>query len=110
MVERSKSECPVSGDPRVRSPEERCLPTFQLYFSQKKIKIPELLHLWEDKTLLWDINLAQTHPPPLRSLCGNCCVCRYSCLAPLRYCCDYRPYFTIHDSEFKEYTTRTQAP
>ncbi|XP_042323601.1 protein DENND6B-like [Sceloporus undulatus] len=33
-----------------------------------------------------------------------------SCLAPLRYCCDYRPYFTIHDSEFKEYTTRTQAP
>ncbi|XP_044285713.1 protein DENND6B isoform X2 [Varanus komodoensis] len=33
-----------------------------------------------------------------------------SCLAPLKYCCDYRPYFTIHDSEFKEYTTRTQAP
>ncbi|XP_054843673.1 protein DENND6B [Eublepharis macularius] len=32
------------------------------------------------------------------------------CLAPLKYCCDYRPYFTIHDSEFKEYTTRTQAP
>ncbi|KAJ3602543.1 hypothetical protein NHX12_030295 [Muraenolepis orangiensis] len=23
---------------------------------------------------------------------------------------DFRPYFTIHDSEFKEYTTRTQAP
>ncbi|KAG2460205.1 DEN6B protein, partial [Polypterus senegalus] len=33
-----------------------------------------------------------------------------SCIAPLKYCCDYRPYFTIHDSEFKEYTTRTQAP
>uniref|UniRef100_A0A8C0H7G7 DENN domain containing 6B n=1 Tax=Chelonoidis abingdonii TaxID=106734 RepID=A0A8C0H7G7_CHEAB len=33
-----------------------------------------------------------------------------SCLTPLKYCCDYRPYFTIHDSEFKEYTTRTQAP
>ncbi|XP_067915398.1 protein DENND6B isoform X4 [Heterodontus francisci] len=32
------------------------------------------------------------------------------CIAPLRYCCDYRPYFTIHDAEFKEYTTRTQAP
>ncbi|RLV63440.1 hypothetical protein DV515_00018268, partial [Chloebia gouldiae] len=24
------------------------------------------------------------------------------CLAPLRYCCDFRPYFTIHDSEFKD--------
>ncbi|XP_053775821.1 protein DENND6B isoform X4 [Desmodus rotundus] len=33
-----------------------------------------------------------------------------SCLQPLRFCCDYRPYFTIHDSEFKEFTTRTQAP
>jgi hypothetical protein len=29
---------------------------------------------------------------------------------PLKYCADYRPFFTIHDSEFKEYTTRTQAP
>lgn len=34
----------------------------------------------------------------------------HSCLQPLKFCCDYRPYFTIHDSEFKEFTTRTQAP
>ncbi|KAM8867896.1 DENN/MADD domain containing 6Aa isoform X1 [Synchiropus splendidus] len=33
-----------------------------------------------------------------------------SCIAPQRYYSDFRPYFTIHDSEFKEYTTRTQAP
>lgn len=33
-----------------------------------------------------------------------------SCISPLRYCSDFRPYFTIHDSEFKEYTTRTHAP
>lgn len=32
------------------------------------------------------------------------------CVSPLKYCSDFRPYFTIHDSEFKEYTTRTQAP
>uniref|UniRef100_A0A4W3KEV7 DENN/MADD domain containing 6Aa n=1 Tax=Callorhinchus milii TaxID=7868 RepID=A0A4W3KEV7_CALMI len=32
------------------------------------------------------------------------------CILPLKYCSDFRPYFTIHDSEFKEYTTRTQAP
>lgn len=37
------------------------------------------------------------------------CLC-HSCISPLRYCSDFRPYFTIHDSEFKEYTTRTQAP
>ncbi|XP_046502385.1 protein DENND6B isoform X6 [Equus quagga] len=34
----------------------------------------------------------------------------FSCLHPLKFCCDYRPYFTIHDSEFREFTTRTQAP
>ncbi|KAM6216523.1 protein DENND6B [Rhynchocyon petersi] len=33
-----------------------------------------------------------------------------SCLRPLKFCCDFRPYFTVHDSEFKEFTTRTQAP
>ncbi|XP_005997825.1 DENN/MADD domain containing 6Aa [Latimeria chalumnae] len=33
-----------------------------------------------------------------------------SCISPLKYCSDFRPYFTIHDSEFKEYTTKTQAP
>ncbi|XP_012944866.1 protein DENND6B isoform X3 [Aplysia californica] len=31
-------------------------------------------------------------------------------IAPLKFCSDFRPYFTIHDSEFKEYTTKTQAP
>ncbi|XP_061662289.1 protein DENND6B isoform X2 [Syngnathoides biaculeatus] len=31
-------------------------------------------------------------------------------IAPLKFCCDFRPYFTIHDSEFREYTTKTQAP
>lgn len=31
-------------------------------------------------------------------------------IAPLKYCADYRPYFTIHDSEFKEYTMDSQVP
>ena len=31
-------------------------------------------------------------------------------IAPLKYHADHRPYFTIHDSEFKEYTTDTQNP
>ncbi|XP_039204055.1 protein DENND6A isoform X3 [Crotalus tigris] len=33
-----------------------------------------------------------------------------SCISPLKYYSDFRPYFTIHDSEFKDYTTRTQIP
>lgn len=31
-------------------------------------------------------------------------------IAPLKYCADHRPYFTIHDSEFKEYTTDSPTP
>ena len=34
----------------------------------------------------------------------------YSLIQPLKYCADYRPYFTIHDSEYKAYTTKTQPP
>lgn len=31
-------------------------------------------------------------------------------ILPLMYNADYRPYFTIHDSEFKEYMTKTRCP
>lgn len=31
-------------------------------------------------------------------------------ITPLKYYADHRPYFTIHDSEFKEYTTDAQSP
>lgn len=33
-----------------------------------------------------------------------------SLIAPLAYCAETRPYFTIHDSEFKEFTQRQQGP
>lgn len=31
-------------------------------------------------------------------------------IAPLPYAAEARPYFTIHDSEFKEFTQRQQGP
>lgn len=31
-------------------------------------------------------------------------------IVPLMYNADYRPYFTIHDSEFKEYMTKSRSP
>lgn len=31
-------------------------------------------------------------------------------IMPLMYCGEHRPYFTIHDTEFKEYTKTTQPP
>lgn len=34
----------------------------------------------------------------------------YSLIVPLAYYGDYRPYFTIHDCEVKEYITKTLCP
>lgn len=36
--------------------------------------------------------------------------CLHSMIAPLPYAAEARPYFTIHDSEFKEFTQRQQGP
>ena len=33
-----------------------------------------------------------------------------NCIYPLKYVPDFRPFFTIHDSEFKEYTATGVAP
>lgn len=37
-------------------------------------------------------------------------VCFISMITPLKYFADHRPYFTIHDSEFKEYTMDAPTP
>lgn len=63
--------------------------------------------------MLWELvllgeALVVMAPSPAES--SDTVLALVSCIAPLRYCSDFRPYFTIHDSEFKEYTTRTQAP
>ncbi|XP_058648408.1 DENN/MADD domain containing 6Aa isoform X2 [Onychostoma macrolepis] len=63
--------------------------------------------------MLWELvllgeALVVMAPSPAES--SDTVLALVSCISPLRYCSDFRPYFTIHDSEFKEYTTRTQAP
>uniref|UniRef100_A0A673NI44 UDENN domain-containing protein n=1 Tax=Sinocyclocheilus rhinocerous TaxID=307959 RepID=A0A673NI44_9TELE len=63
--------------------------------------------------MLWELvllgeALVVMAPSPAES--SDTVLALVSCISPLCYCSDFRPYFTIHDSEFKEYTTRTQAP
>ncbi|KAK3558265.1 hypothetical protein QTP86_013931 [Hemibagrus guttatus] len=63
--------------------------------------------------LLWELTLLGEPlvvMAPSPSVSSEMVLSLVSCISPLKYCCDFRPYFTIHDSEFKEYTTRTQAP
>lgn len=31
-------------------------------------------------------------------------------ISPLKFCADHRPYFTIHDSEFKQFTSKVHGP
>uniref|UniRef100_A0A8D0GGK7 DENN domain containing 6A n=1 Tax=Sphenodon punctatus TaxID=8508 RepID=A0A8D0GGK7_SPHPU len=70
---------------------------------------PVLFHI----QMLWELvllgePLVVMAPSPCES--SETVLALVSCISPLKYCSDFRPYFTIHDSEFKEYTTRTQAP
>ncbi|XP_051629669.1 protein DENND6B isoform X2 [Manacus candei] len=70
---------------------------------------PVLIHI----QMLWELMLLgepMVVMAPSPTVSSEMVLALTSVLAPLRYCCDFRPYFTIHDSEFKEYTTRTQAP
>ncbi|XP_066285572.1 protein DENND6A-like isoform X2 [Branchiostoma lanceolatum] len=63
--------------------------------------------------MLWELVLT-TEPiivmAPSPTVCSETVLALTSMISPLNFCSDFRPYFTIHDSEFKEYTTKTQAP
>ncbi|KAE8612667.1 hypothetical protein XENTR_v10012941 [Xenopus tropicalis] len=70
---------------------------------------PVLFHIqmvWE--LVLLGEPLVVMAPSPSQS--SETVLALVGCISPLKYCSDFRPYFTIHDTEFKEYTTRTQAP
>ncbi|KAA8593285.1 hypothetical protein FQN60_009401 [Etheostoma spectabile] len=74
---------------------------------------PGTSQLVQSAQMLWELvllgeALVVMAPSPAES--SDTVLALVSCISPLRYCSDFRPYFTIHDSEFKEYTTRTQAP
>ncbi|KAG7199940.1 hypothetical protein KM043_014376 [Ampulex compressa] len=63
--------------------------------------------------LLWELVLLSE---PIVVMAGSPTGCSemvqalVAMIAPLKYCADHRPYFTIHDSEFKEYTMDAPAP
>uniref|UniRef100_A0A158R609 UDENN domain-containing protein n=1 Tax=Syphacia muris TaxID=451379 RepID=A0A158R609_9BILA len=63
--------------------------------------------------LLWELVLVG-EPLVVMAPCPSTCALLVESLIsliwPLRYCNDYRPYFTIHDSEFKEYTLKGNSP
>ncbi|XP_058937415.1 protein DENND6B isoform X1 [Kogia breviceps] len=109
----SRADMPESGPPKQCS-HKNLLPAPVVLTSVHELDLfrcfrPVLAHvqlLWE--LLLLGEPLLVLAPSPAVS--SEMVLALTSCLQPLKFCCDYRPYFTVHDSEFKEFTTRTQAP
>lgn len=70
---------------------------------------PVLSHLH----LLWELILT-TEPLVIMASspthCSTMVLALVRIIAPLKYCGDYRPYFTIHDSEFKQFTNKVPGP
>jgi len=63
--------------------------------------------------LLWELVLTGEPIVVMASSPENCSQMVHALatmIMPLIYCGEHRPYFTIHDAEFKEYTKPTQPP
>lgn len=63
--------------------------------------------------LLWELVLTCepiTVMAPTPDVCSQMVQSLVNLIFPLKYGSDFRPFFTIHDSEFKQYTTKTQSP
>ncbi|XP_059969241.1 protein DENND6B isoform X4 [Mesoplodon densirostris] len=109
----SSADKPESGPPKQCS-HKNLLPAPVVLTSVHELDLfrcfrPVLAHV----QLLWELMLLGEPLlvlAPSPAVSSEMVLALTSCLQPLKFCCDYRPYFTIHDSEFKEFTTRTQAP
>ncbi|KAM4882034.1 protein DENND6B isoform 2-T2 [Thomomys bottae] len=109
----SKVDSSESSPPK-QCDQENLLPAPRVLASVHELDLfrcfrPVLTHvqtLWE--LMLLGEPLVVLAPSP--DMSSELVLALTSCLQPLKFCCDFRPYFTVHDSEFKELTTRTQAP
>ncbi|KAK1169125.1 protein DENND6B isoform X1 [Acipenser oxyrinchus oxyrinchus] len=109
----SKNDKP-GASPLKQSCQENLLPAPMILPTVHELDLfkcfqPILIHI----QMLWELMLLGEPivvMAPSPTISSETILALTSSISPLKYCCDYCPYFTIHDSEFKEYTTRTQAP
>ncbi|XP_029351281.1 protein DENND6B [Echeneis naucrates] len=109
----SKTDKP-GGSPVKQAAKENLLPAPTLLPTIHELDLfrcfqSVLIHL----QMLWELMLLGEPVvvmAPSPTVSSETVLALVSSISPLKFCCDFRPYFTIHDSEFREYTTRTQAP
>ena len=76
------------------------------FYKSFSILLPHLHLIWELVLLSEPIVVMASSP----SICSDIVQTLVELIQPLHFVNDYRPYFTIHDSELNEYTTKTQQP
>eukprot|EP01132_Coremiostelium_polycephalum_P011137 gene11137-13642_t len=81
------------------------LKSIDLYSNFKAIS-NKLWMLWE-MVLLGHPMLVISPTPPT---CSDSVLALVSLISPLQYCGDFRPYFTIHDTDFHKYTSYQATP
>ncbi|XP_061768054.1 protein DENND6B isoform X2 [Nerophis ophidion] len=102
------------GSPVKAAAKENVVPTPTLLPSVHELDLFKcfqsvLIHL----QMLWELTLLGEPVvvmAPSPTVSSETVLALISSISPLKFCCDFRPYFTIHDCEFREFTTRTQAP
>jgi len=107
---------PFSSSPHIIDPSARSVamvPRDQVVSNLQSVNIYSVFKsviqkLW----LLWELVLVGEpllvmSPSPAQ--CSDAVLGLVSLISPLPYSGDYRPYFTIHDSDFKEYTNSSTS-
>ncbi|KAG0364901.1 Protein dennd6a [Gamsiella multidivaricata] len=68
--------------------------------------VPDLWLCWELMTLAEPIMLIGTSP----EVCSESVASLVDLINPIPYCGDYRPYFTIQDTDFKSFCNKSSPP
>ncbi|KAF9359750.1 hypothetical protein BGX26_011523 [Mortierella sp. AD094] len=68
--------------------------------------VPDLWLCWELMTLAEPIMLIGTSP----EVCSESVASLVDIINPIPYCGDYRPYFTIQDTDFKSFCNKSSPP
>ncbi|CAG8464033.1 2903_t:CDS:10 [Paraglomus brasilianum] len=75
-------------------------------FSHFRDMIKDLWLCWELMVLAEPLALMAPDP----KICSEAVVELVDLINPIPYCGDYRPYFTIHDTDFKSFVTKNKPP
>lgn len=98
----------VATNLTTRKESDRLLVLTSVYedniFQSLAVVISHIHLLWELVLLAEPIVVMAFSP----TMCSRMVQALTAMITPLKYHADHRPYFTIHDSEFKEYTTDSQ--